>query len=310
MILSVVTTLYRSAPFIREFHRRMSDACRALTEDYEILFVNDGSPDESLEVALEVHRGDPRVRVIDFSRNFGHHKAILTGLSFARGDRVFLIDVDLEEQPELLEEFDRRLNETGADVVYGVQETRKGNIFERISGEVFYRVFNYLSNYPVPANIVTARLMSKRYVEALVAHRDREVFLAGIWAATGFQQVPVTIRKGSKGETTYTFSRKISIMVNSITSFSARPLVMIFYLGFSISLLAGLAAAYLVFRRLFLGTLAQGWPSLMVSIWLLGGLTLLCLGVIGIYLSKVFSETKPWPYTIVRKVYDHDEAGP
>jgi putative glycosyltransferase len=160
----------------------------------------------------------------------------------------------------------------------------------------------------VPPNLITARLMTRRYVEALVSHRDREVFLAGVWAATGFLQLPLLVKKGNKGETTYNLARKIAVTVNSITSFSTKPLVIIFYLGLSISAAAGLAAGWLVFRRLFLGVLAEGWPSLMVSVWFLGGLTLLCLGVIGIYLAKVFGEVKPWPYTIIRKVYDHDEA--
>src|SRR4051812_8506243 len=134
MRLSIVTTLYRSAGSLAEFHRRVSRAAAALTGSYEIILVNDGSPDESLQIALNILKTDRLVRIVDLSRNFGHHKAMMTGLSYARGELVFLIDSDLEEEPELLAAFDGTLQSQSADVVYGVQESRKGGIFERLSG--------------------------------------------------------------------------------------------------------------------------------------------------------------------------------
>lgn len=304
MHLSVVTTMYNSAAHLAEFHERTSRAARQLDEDYELIFVNDGSPDDSLVVVLALREHDDHVKVIDLSRNFGHHKAIMTGLAHARGERVFLIDCDLEEDPKWLINFEAVMNEAGADVVYGVQDGRKGGLLERMSGTLFYRLFNFLSSYPVPANVVTARLMSHRYVASLVEHRDREVFLLGLWTITGFRQVPVVVRKHSRGDTSYTLTRKLSILVNSVTSFSNKPLVYIFYLGCFISLFAALAACYLVVRRLFFGELLSGWPSIMVSIWLLGGLTIFSLGVIGIYLSRVFSETKQRPYTVIREIHE------
>jgi putative glycosyltransferase len=155
---------------------------------------------------------------------------------------------------------------------------------------------------------MTLRLMTHRYVRALVQHRERELMIAGLWALTGFHQVPKPVRKLHKGVTTYDVHRKIATLVNSVTSFSNRPLVYIFYLGVSISTLAGLAALYLIARRVFFDTLLTGWPSLIVSVWLLGGMTLLCLGVIGIYISKIFLETKQRPYTIVRAVYESDAS--
>lgn len=297
--------MYRSAPHLREFHRRMSAAAAAFTDSYEIVFVNDGSPDESLAEAQALHEADPRVRIVDLSRNFGHHKAMMTGLRFARGRLTFLIDCDLEEEPGLLQSFAAEMERTGADVVYGVQELRKGGLAERVSGALFYRLFNALSAYPVPSNLITVRLMTRRYVRALVRHRERELMIGGLWAITGYSQVALPVRKGHKGATTYDLARKIAATVNSITSFSDRPLVYIFYLGMAISALAAIATVYMMVRRLFFDVLLQGWPSLIVSVWLLGGLTLMCLGVIGIYLSKVFMETKRRPYTIVRAVYEH-----
>ena len=308
MDLSIVTTMYRSAQYVEEFYARIRRSARQITEDYEIIFVNDGSPDNSLEIAVSLYERDEKVRIIDLSRNFGHHKAIMTGLSHARGRWVFVIDCDLEEEPEILPRFHREMMSTDADVVYGIQETRGGNLKRRLTGRLFYALFNALSSAPVPPNAVTARLMSRRYVTSLVEHKDREVFLLGLWTITGFKQVPVAVQKHFKGNSAYTLGHKVSVFVNSITSFSNKPLVFIFYLGCVISLFSGVAASYLVVRRLFFGGLLVGWPSLIVSLWLLGGLTIFCLGIIGIYLSRIFTETKQRPYTIIRQSYERNKS--
>ena len=172
MKLSIVTTLYRSAPYLRDFYERSRTAAEGITDQFEIVLVNDGSPDESLDIALELHERDRRVRVIDLARNFGQHKAILTGLAHARGELVFSLDSDLEEDPNWLGPFHERMGETGADVVYGVQRKRKGRLFERISGALYYAIFRLLSSHAVPANQVSARLMTRRYVKSLIEHRD------------------------------------------------------------------------------------------------------------------------------------------
>ena len=305
MKLSIVTTMYYSAPYINEFYARICAAAEKITSDYEIIFVNDGSPDDSLDIAVALYEKDPKVRVVDFSRNFGHHKAMMTGLMHAKGELVFLIDCDLEEAPELLEKFYAEyMKNNDADVVYGVQKARKGGFVEKISGNIFYWMFNLFSSYPVPPNLVTARLMSKRYVDSLVKHKDREVFMAGLWAITGFKQVPLMVTKHDKGNSSYDPRKKIFLLVNSITSFSNKPLLFIFYLGSTILFISSLAALYLIIRKVFFGAILAGWPSLMVTIWLLGGLTIFCVGVIGIYLSRVFMETKERPYTIIRQIYE------
>jgi putative glycosyltransferase len=302
--LSIVTTLYRSADHLLEFHTRVSRAAALLTADYEIIFVNDGSPDHSLSVARQLLDADPRIRIVDLARNFGHHKAMMTGLLHSRGEFVFLIDSDLEEDPELLTTFREEMQRRGCDVVYGVQDQRRGGVVERVSGWLFFKAFNLLAEHPIPANVLTVRLMTRDYVSALVAHRERQTIIAGLWAVTGFDQVPVVVTKHRRRSGDYHLGRKVAILANAITSFSDRPLVMIFWLGVAIICLASLAAGYLIVRRLFFGELLAGWASLIVSVWLLGGLTLFALGVIGIYLAKIFIETKQRPYTIVRKVYE------
>lgn len=304
MKLSIVATLYQSAAYIAAFHQRASAAARKLVgEDYEIVLVNDGSPDSSLELAVQLSESDHHVVVIDLSRNFGHHKAMMTGLAHANGDRVFLIDSDLEEEPECLIDFAKQMQSKLCDVVYGVQEQRKGDWFERWSGHWFYSFFKSLTGLALPENIVTARLMTRRYVDALLRHGEREVFMAGLWHITGFAQLPQIVKKHSTSQTTYTFRSKMSLLVNSVTSFSNAPLVGIFYIGLAISLIAVTYIAYLAVHWMFLAKPLSGWTSVMASIWLLGGLVISFIGVVGIYLSKIFSETKQRPYTIVRQIY-------
>jgi putative glycosyltransferase len=305
MRLSIVATLYHSAAHIAEFVRRSAAAAERLVGDnYEIILVNDGSPDDSLDVAVRIAEQNPRLVVVDLSRNFGHHKAMMTGLTYARGERVFLIDSDLEEEPEWMIDFAAQMESESCDVVFGVQAKRKGGFFERWSGQWFYILFRIVTGVALPENIVTARLMTRRYVDALVRHEEREVFMAGLWLITGFVQHPHTVTKHSTSETTYTLRKKLTILVNSITSFSSSPLVGIFIVGCVIFVISGLYGAYLVANWLFLGVPPSGYTSLMASVWLLGGMISAFIGIVGIYLSKIYSETKRRPYTIVRSVFN------
>lgn len=304
MKLSVVSTLYRSAPYLEQFVKRVEKAAQAYTDDYEIVLVNDGSPDESLDAALQLAEKHSRLVIVDLSRNFGHHKAMMTGLAQAKGEKIYLLDSDLEEEPEWLEPFANEMEQTQSDVVYGVQKKRKGRATERWSGQWFYPLFHFLTGLHLPENIVTARLMTRRYVDALLQHQEREVFMAGLWLITGYKQTAFPILKHSTSPTTYTFRRKMSILVNSVTSFSNLPLIGIFYIGLAISLLAVFYITYLVVHWLYLAQPLSGWTSVMASIWLLGGMIISFIGVVGIYLSKIFSETKQRPYTIVRQVYE------
>ncbi len=304
MRLSIVATLYRSEAYVEEFHRRATSAARQIVgDDYEIVLVNDGSPDNSFDLAVELTETDEHVIVIDLARNFGHHKAMMTGLSHASGDHIFLIDSDLEEEPEWLISFSEQMTNENCDVVYGVQAKRKGGFVERWSGQWFYFFFKLLTGMALPENIVTARLMTRRYVEALLLHEEREVFMAGLWHITGFTQRPQTIVKHSNSETTYTLRKKIALLINSVTSFSNAPLIGIFYFGVSISLVAIFSIGHILIQWVFLEKILGGWASVMASIWLLGGMIISFIGVVGIYLSKVFSETKRRPYTIVKQVY-------
>lgn len=302
MKLSIVTTLYRSEPYVVEFCDRALAAGRSVADEVELVIVNDGSPDRAFAVARDYAGQHPGLTIIDLSRNFGHHPAMMAGLRQSSGDLIFLIDSDLEEEPEWLLPFLDRLGETGADVVFGVQKARRGGLVDRLAGEAYYKLFRALSGLDIPANLVTARLMTRRYVDALVSFEERELDIAGLWALSGFAQEPFPVLKHSTSPTTYSFLRKLQLTVDSITSFSNKPLVAIFNTGLVIFLVSVLWSFYLLFNWMFLETPLSGWTSVMMSIWILGGMIISFIGVIGIYLAKIFSETKRRPSVIVRDI--------
>ncbi|MGB6535329.1 MAG: glycosyltransferase family 2 protein [Xanthobacteraceae bacterium] len=303
MKLSIVTTLYKSAGTINEFYRRAVAAAEPLGCDIELIMVNDGSPDATLDLALALQRSDPRVIVVDLSRNFGHHKALMTGLSYARGDLVFLIDSDLQEDPELLPAFNERLAAGDCDVVYGYQEKRSGGVFERVTGGLYYSLLKLLSDNPIPRNILTARLMTKRYVRALLRFRDREFLISQLWKLSGFDQIGVPAIKRPATTRTYTLRLRAEYFIRHLTTSSTRLLYVIFYFGLIMLVLAAAVICWFLLRYAFAGVGVSGFTSLIVSIWFFGGLMVLILGVQGIYIANILSESKRRPYAVVRKVY-------
>ncbi|TPQ36268.1 glycosyl transferase [Bradyrhizobium guangdongense] len=307
MKLSIVTTLYRSAAHIAEFHRRASEAARGVTDDYEIVMVDDGSPDNSLQVACALAETDPHLRVVELSRNFGHHKALMAGLDHARGELCFLIDSDLEEDPALLGSFLERMQATDCDVVYGFQEQRKGGAFESAGGRFAWYWINKLYSIDIPLNQCTVRLMRREYVDALLLHRESNTVIGGLWVITGFRQLGAAITKGHRSDTTYSPRLRLGTLVNGITSFSTVPLNLMVMFGMVIAMISFAMGIVVILEKLIRNT-AAGWASLIVSIWFMGGVIVFCLGVIGIYVSRIFVETKNRPYVIVRRV--HQRAQP
>jgi putative glycosyltransferase len=311
MRLSIVSTLYYSAPSLIDFYNRIKAEAEKISPDsYEIILVNDGSPDESLLTAIELAEIDPNLMIINLSRNFGHWKAMMTGLKYANGEKIFIIDSDLEEEPEYLSKFYAELECRQCDVVYGIQTKRKGKLFEKLSGLIFWKTFNFFSNVKVPSNQTTARLMTRDYVSALLLHQEREIFISGLWQLTGFDQQPLSVSKLSISKSSYTLRKKLSLFVNGITSFSNSPLIAIFYFGLFISLISFIYIINLIINWAFFLSPPDGWTSVMASIWLLGGIIISFIGIIGIYLSKIFIETKKRPFTIVKKIYNQHKKNP
>lgn len=310
MKLSIVATLYKSSSYIDAFHERCSAVAKAHAgDDYEIVLVNDGSPDDSLQRAIALSQKDAHVVVVDLSRNFGHHKAMMTGLAQAKGERIFLIDSDLEEEPEWLSLFQAQMDAEDCDVVFGVQEKRKGNWLEQCSGPVYYSIFRMFTGINQPDNIVTARLMTRRYVDALLLHKERELNIGGLWIITGFKQTTQVVKKHETSPTTYSIAHKVGHLVNAVTSFSSKPLVFTFYAGLFISFGALVYIAHLVIHYLFGSAPPDGYTSIIASIWLFSGLIIFFLGVQGIYISKLFMEVKQRPYTIIRRIYGRNNGG-
>ena len=303
MELSIITTLYCSEGYLEEFYRRATESASKLTDDYELIFVNDGSPDNSLETCKRLYEQDEHMVVVDLSRNFGHHQAMMTGLEQSRGERVFLIDSDLETAPEELLRFSELMHENpDVDVVHGVLERRKGGWMERWTGQLFYTLFNLVSNAPIPANLDITRLMTRRYVDSLLQHREREILIAGLWALTGYRQLPVTVEKKHKGSSSYNLRRKLHLLINGITSFSSWPLHFVFYIGVAISGVSTLFVIKVILNKLIYDQIITGYTSTIASIWLLSGIIIFSIGIVGIYLAKVFNEVKQRPLTITREV--------
>lgn len=308
MKLSIVSTLYMSEAHLREFYERCTQQAQdCVGDDYEIILVNDGSPDGSLSLALELHEEDDRVVVVDLSRNFGHHQAMMAGLSYARGESVFLIDCDLEEAPELLSQFYEEFNSSHSDVVYGVQAQRRDSGLAKFAGTVFYKLFRLLTDVQQPNHIVTARLMSRAYVDALLLHDEYEINIGGLWVVTGFSQLAVEVEKSNTSQTTYSFSSKFSHLINAVTSFSSKPLVYTFYFGCFISAIAMSYVVWLLFTYFMLAKPLDGFTTIAVSVWLIGGIIIALMGVQGIYVSKIFSEVKGRPRTITKALYRTDK---
>ena len=298
MKLSIITTLYYSEPYLDEFYRRITTVAKKITSDYELIYVNDGSPDQALKLAIKQQENDFKLTIVDLSRNFGHHQAGMIGLNQSTGKHIFLIDCDLEEAPELLEKFWTEYSKNNVDVLYGVQANRKGKWFERHSGSLFYSLFNSLSSVKIPNNMLTVRLMSKRFVMALLEYPEKNLFLGGLMSHVGFEQQPLTVEKSSKQNRSYTLTKQLSLFTSSITSFSSKPLVAIFFLGL---LLMSLSTILLLIFP-FIDQVSD-LLIILLSVSFLSGLIIFCTGILGIYLAKIYEEVKQRPRAIIKKVY-------
>lgn len=296
--LSVVTPVYQAAPFLAEFVRRASAAAAEITSNYEIVCVNDGSTDGSLEILLAAHRHDPRVVVIDLSRNFGQPHALRTALAHAKGELVFPIDDDLEEEPEWLGAFHRRLVETKADLVLGVQTQRRGSPRQRLLGDAFYFVARTILQIDCTPNVVTARLMTRRFVDAVLSCPERDFDISLVGHAVGFHRELLPVTKKLRKRTRYSFRRLARRGEDFITAGTTVPLRGIVGVGGLFLLAAaGLGARALRLR----GAGTEDW--VLASVWFVGGTAIAAVGVVGIYTAKIFHQVKNRPTAVIRAVW-------
>jgi putative glycosyltransferase len=280
-----------------------------MQDNDELILVDDGSPDESLALAREHATRDSRIVVVQLARNFGHHHAILAGLGQAQADRVFFVDSDLEEAPELLAEFASIMEAGAIDVVFGVHDHSQGSLLRRTTSRAFWALFNWASDSETPLNICNVRLMKRKYVDALLSLPEANVFLGGMFHWVGFRQVAVPIERSLKrSQSTYSISARVRLAVRSIAAFSTAPLKGMFLLGAIISTLSFLLALYFIVLKIVDPKIQIGFTSLIISIWFLSGIIIACLGVLGIYLAYVYNEAKRRPRVVVKEVFRSDRS--
>lgn len=305
MKLSVVTTLYRSKPFLGKFFEQITGEIKKNNiTDYEIVVVNDGSPDDSLEYCIEAQKTYPQIRIVDLSRNFGHHYALQAGLEFASGDYVYMADNDLETPASFLTTCYQEIN-GDYDLIYGVQEKRKGHFVEKFGGSIFWSVFNYLSDTKVPANILTECLMTRKFVDELLKLQDSNLFLAGMIHWVGLNKKEIEVKKGQReGQSTYTFKKRVQLMIQALTTFSGKPLELLFYIGLFITFCSVAFLLFIVGQKLILGDqVSVGWTSVIAINVLSLGLLSTFLGLIGLYVFRIYKQVQGRPNHLIKKIY-------
>jgi len=301
-LLSVIVPCLNEEPVIRETHSSLVAALETIPSGgFELIYVDDGSRDATLNILREFQQADSRVRVIAFSRNFGHQIAITAGLEHARGDAVVFIDADLQDPPEVILEMLEHWRH-GKDVAYGVRSDREGETaFKLWTAKAFYQMINRLSDTAIPHDTGDFRLMDREVVNALLAMPERDRFIRGMVAWVGFKQEPVHYRRAARfaGETKYPLKKMLSFAVDGVLSFSRVPLRLATYLGIFASSLALLGILYALVFRLFTDIWVAGWTFQIIAILFFSGVQLLFLGVMGEYVGRIYGEVKRRPLYLV-----------
>jgi putative glycosyltransferase len=303
-MLSVVTSVYRTAQFLEAFVARVDAAARSCgLIDYEMIFVVDGSPDDAIAVLQRLKARHPQIRAIELARNFGHHPALWCGLEQARGDPIFLADSDLETPPEILIDLHAAMADGESDVAFAWQRERVGSWLTRWTSQAFWRVFSALGEVRIHPGVLTERLMRRTYLNALLAMNERTVFLAGMMEWVGFRQVPVEARRTLRaGPPSYSWARRAALAFDAIVSFSAAPMKAVLLAGVGVAAIAMLGALSLMGLKLSNpGFVVQGFTALAVLLLFSLGSILAAIGVVGLYLEKVFLQTKNRPLYVIRR---------
>jgi dolichol-phosphate mannosyltransferase len=299
--ISVVVPCFNEEDVLRETHERLTDALSKTDLEYEIVYVNDGSRDRTLEILRELTATDSHVRVVSFSRNFGHQVAVTAGVDFTSGDAVVLIDADLQDPPELIHDM-VRLWHDGYQVVYGTRESRNGeSAFKLLTAKYFYRIINSISDVDIPLDTGDFRLMDRCVVDVLKKMPERDRFLRGMVSWIGFKQTALTYDRSERiaGGTKYPLHKMVRFALDGIVSFSLVPLRLATVCGFVAAAMTMVAILYALVLRLFTDIPVSGPTLLFIAITFLGGMTLLCLGIIGEYVGRIYRELKRRPLYVV-----------
>ncbi len=302
VLLSLVVPCHNEADNVDALHRRVGAVMAALDVSWEMILVNDGSRDQTLQRLLDLQRADPHISVIDLSRNFGKEAALTAGLDHARGEAVIPLDADLQDPPELIPQLLDKWRE-GFEVVNAVRQARAGDGWaKRLTAHAFYRVINRLSAVDIPPDTGDFRLISRQALEAIRSLPERRRFMKGLFAWAGFRSAEVCYSRPARhsGSSAWNYWKLWNFALEGITSFSIAPLQLASYLGFVVSVLAFGYAVWMVAATLLHGNPVKGYPSLMVTMLFLGGVQLMALGVIGEYIGRIYEESKQRPIYWVR----------
>ena len=311
-LLSVVVPCANEEQVLNQTHARLVEVLGSRELDFEIVYVDDGSTDATPLILQALQRTDERVRVVRLSRNFGHQVAITAGMEHASGDAVVVIDADLQDPPEVIAEF-VKVWQNGHDVAYGVRAERDGETpFKLLTAKAFYRLIGRLSETKIPLDTGDFRLMDRKVVDALLAMPERDRFIRGMVSWLGFSQVGVPYHRAARqaGSTKFSLLKMLRFALDGIASFSTAPLKLASWLGFAVSGVALMGILVTLYARLFEKNWVQGWASLVIAILFLGGVQLICLGIIGEYVGRIYGESKRRPLYLVRERLGFEQDSP
>ncbi|WP_129727007.1 glycosyltransferase family 2 protein [Ectobacillus funiculus] len=302
MRYSIIIPVYNEEAVVEETYRRLTGVMKSLQESYELLFINDGSKDRTAEIVEGISKRDHSVKLLDFSRNFGHQIAITAGMDYARGEAIIIIDADLQDPPELIPDMIEKWKD-GYEVVYAKRAKRKGEtLFKKWTAAIFYRTLRSLTEVDIPIDTGDFRLMDRRVCEAMRSVREKNRFVRGLVSWVGFRQTAIEYERDERfaGETKYPLKKMLRFSMDGITSFSHKPLRLATYLGFLISFSSFIYLLVSVCQRLFTTNTVSGWTSLIACVLLLNGVILILLGILGEYVGRIYDETKGRPLYLLR----------
>jgi len=309
-VFSVVVPIWNEEAVIPELYRRVIETMDITGESWELICINDGSHDRSLQMLIELRAQDERVKVIDFSKNFGHQIAITAGADYAEGDAVIVMDADLQDPPDVVLRMIEQWR-AGYEVVYAVRAKREGETwFKLLTAKLFYRLMQRISDVNIPLDAGDFRLMDRRVVLAMRQLREKYRFMRGLSSWVGFKQIGVEYERAERyaGETKYPLRKMLRLALNAITSFSYLPLQLATYFGFALAFVSLVGIVLTIFLRLSGSSAFAGQATTLVSVLFLGGIQLIFLGIIGEYLGRIYDEVKARPLYIVSRAYGLAQA--
>ncbi|WP_255585153.1 glycosyltransferase family 2 protein [Virgibacillus saliphilus] len=304
-LISVVVPVYGCETCLKELCSRITETVTNIPAHYEIILVNDSSPDDAWTIIKQLSKQDENIKGINFARNFGQHHAITAGLDYTNGDWIVVMDCDLQDQPEEIVTLYQKARE-GYDVVFGKRTLRQDNWFKRKSSQAFYRVYDYFSGQATDHSIANFSINAKKVVMGFRRMREQNRFFPLFIKWMGYKTTSVTVEHNARkeGKSSYNIKKLITLATDAIISQSNKPLRLSIQLGFLIASASFIYAVYLFGRYFFLDETVQGWTSVMVSIFFISGLMFFNLGVLGLYIGKIFNETKGRPLYLIRETTD------